>query len=322
MATELWLTSLLAGATPNATGASQAMNTSWQHSKQIGLAVITLVYGLAIGAGVGVFCATPDLHFFARLLLADVGATVLVFLASLAFSNASLYDPYWSVAPIVICVGTALGQDRVSPAGWLMLAAICFWGVRLTANWAYTFTDLSTQDWRYDHFKARYPRLFPLISFGGIMLIPTLVVYLCLLPAVQVLLEPSRVGGLTVIGFAVCLLAATLQLVADRQMHRFRRAKAGKQALIRVGLWRYARHPNYLGEILMWWGVFTTVLAQGWDWWHLGAGALANTMLFLLISIPMADRRNRAMRPGFEQYYRQTNSLLPIKVKQSTHDRL
>jgi len=46
--------------------------------------------------------------------------------------------------------------------------------------------------------------------------------------------------------------------------------------------------------------------------WWLGAGALVNTAMFVFISIPMADRRNRALRDGFDEYRRQTHSLLPV----------
>ncbi|MCL1898466.1 MAG: DUF1295 domain-containing protein [Micrococcales bacterium] len=305
------------------------MSTTWKLSKPIGLGVICLVYAATLGVGLAVFTALPGTHFFVRLLVADVGATVFIYFASLVFGNASLYDPYWSVAPVAISVGTALSQSQISPAGWLVLVAIGFWGVRLTCNWAHTFTNLATQDWRYDLFKNRFPRLFPLISLAGIMLFPTLVVYLCLLPAVQVLRQPSQSNALVVAGFTVCLVATLLQLAADRQMHRFRRNQAGQpgqagltsqgsqSALMQAGLWHHARHPNYLGEILMWWGVFAMVLAQGWTQAALGAGALVNTLMFWFISMPMADRRNRAVRLGFDDYFRQTNALLPFKFRTS-----
>jgi len=141
------------------------------------------------------------------------------------------------------------------------------------------------------------------------------VVYLCLLPAIN-FLQRSTLNALTVIGFIVCVGAATLQLVADVQMHRFQRqsVRTGNPALIRVGLWKNARHPNYLGEILMWWGVYLIMLSAAPGLWFLGVGALANTLMFLFVSIPMADKRNRQRRAGFEAYMRETNSLLPFKL--------
>ena len=196
----------------------------------------------------------------------------------------------------------------------LLLLAVWYWGVRLTCNWAYTFKNLAAQDWRYDGFKKKYPRAFQIISLFGINLFPTIVVYLCLLPGVA-FIRNSACNVATIIGFAVCVCAATFQLIADIQMHRFRRENAGKNMLIRNGLWKYARHPNYLGEIMMWWGVYIIMLSSAPGMWHLGAGALVNTLMFLFVSIPMADKRNREIRPGFDSYIKETNSLLPFKIR-------
>ena len=63
---------------------------------------------------------------------------------------------------------------------------------------------------------------------------------------------------------------------------------------MRTGLWKYSRHPNYLGEILMWWGVASMVCVACPDKWFLMSGALTNTILFLTVSIPMADNRQAA----------------------------
>lgn len=84
---------------------------------------------------------------------------------------------------------------------------------------------------------------------------------------------------------------------------------------IRDGLWKYSRHPNYLGEILMWWGVALAVLWAAPEQWYLCAGAAANTVLFLAVSIPMADKRQSA-KPGFAQYKKETRALLPLPQKQ------
>ena len=118
----------------------------------------------------------------------------------------------------------------------------------------------------------------------------------------------STVGS--VLFLCLSVGAATMQGVADIQMHTFRKRPRGP--FIRRGLWKYSRHPNYLGEILMWWGVALAVICAAPEKWYLGAGALANTVMFLTISIPMADRR-QSRKPGFAAYKKQTRILLPIK---------
>lgn len=158
--------------------------------------------------------------------------------------------------------------------------------------------------------KEKTGLFYPLINFVGIHMVPTLVVYACVLPAVYALREGLDANAASVLLLAVSLGAAVMQGIADIQMHRFRKKR--DSAFIRCGLWKYSRHPNYLGEILMWWGVGLSVVCAAPNAWWLAVGALANTVLFLAVSIPMADGR-QSRKPGFDQYKRQTRMLLPIK---------
>lgn len=271
-------------------------------------AAIALIYLIAAIAGI-LLCRHLRYVFWMNLLLADIAATVIVYLFSVFFGNASVYDPYWSVQPIVIVTAAAVIHG-LTPVRVQLLLAVWFWGVRLTGNWAYTFEGLDHQDWRYTMLREQTGPFYPFVNFLGIHLVPTLIVYGCVLPAVCVFRDPAawNLGSLL-----FCLLsvgAVVLQGTADRQMHRFRSRHTG--GLIREGLWKYARHPNYLGEILMWWGVALSAVCVMPMRWYLCAGAFANTLLFLFVSIPMADKRQSG-KPGFAEYREETRVLLPLK---------
>ena len=108
---------------------------------------IAIIYVLAAVVGIVVYRALT-LSWWLSLLIADTVATVFVFAFSLIFRNASVYDPYWSVQPSVILLAFAIGKEPMSLAT-LILPVVFFWSIRLTANWAYTFSTLEHQDWRY-----------------------------------------------------------------------------------------------------------------------------------------------------------------------------
>lgn len=277
-------------------------------SRAWSFAIITTVYIIAAATGI-VVCFFLPFDFWLNLLLADIAATVVVFLFSLIFRNASVYDPYWSVQPVVIAVAVAAG-GKMTAAGVLIIIAILVWGVRLTANWAYTFRGLEHQDWRYSSFKEKAGGFYPLVNFFGFHLMPTLVVYACVLPAAYVLREGADLNAGSVIFFAVALSATLLQGVSDFQMHRFR--KSGVGGFIRDGVWKYSRHPNYLGEIVMWWGVGLAAVCSMPQIWYLLAGALANTLMFIFISIPLADG-HQSRKAGFVEYKKATRMLLPVR---------
>ncbi|MCR4733576.1 MAG: DUF1295 domain-containing protein [Treponema sp.] len=289
------------------------------------LAVIILVYILAAFSGLWLYnFLMSDSEIVSRfsfsyqlaLLIADVAATVIIFIFSLIFRNASVYDPYWSVQPPVILafalakVKSAASPGMISSASslisWLLFAAVLFWAIRLTANWAYNFKSFEYQDWRYVMLKEKTGPAYPFINFLGIHLFPTLVVYLCVLPALTVIHEKAEFRPLCIVFILISFLAAVFQGIADIQMHKFRALGSG--GFIRSGLWKRSRHPNYACEILMWWGIgLASVFALGGKIYLL-AGALVNTLMFLFVSIPMADKR-QSRKPGFEEYKKSTRML-------------
>lgn len=279
-----------------------------KESRLASFIIVAIVYAIATAVGIFVYNAL-DLAWWLALLIADVIATVVTFIFSIFFTNASVYDPYWSVQPPVILIAFATGRE-LTALGILLIVAISFWAVRLTANWAYTFGDLTHQDWRYTMLKEKTGVFYPIINFVGIHMVPTLVVYGCILPAVYAVINGAAANAFSVIFICVSLGAATMQGIADVQMHTFRKNRT--TPFIRVGLWKYSRHPNYLGEILMWWGVALSVVCAAPDAWYLVAGAVANTVLFLAVSIPMADGR-QSRKEGFAEYKKATRMLLPIK---------
>ena len=280
-------------------------------NRSASLAVIIFVYFLAAFCGLFTYNYLTDIYSFSyqlSLFLADVIATVLVFIFSLIFRNASVYDPYWSVQPPVI-LGLALAKvDADNPLlGCLLFAAVLFWALRLTANWIYNFESFEYQDWRYVMLKEKTGKFYPFVNLMGIHMFPTCVVYLCVLPAVTAIAEKAAFHPLCLLFVILSLLSAVFQGLADVQMHRFR--ASGEGGFIRTGLWKYGRHPNYACEILMWWGIgLAGVCALGWQHWYLLAGAALNTLMFLFISIPMADKR-QSRKPGFEEYKKATRML-------------
>ena len=270
---------------------------SFKQNRVASFVIITVIYILVAIVGIAVF-RMLTFEWWLNLLIADIAATLLTFVFSVILGNASVYDPYWSVQPIVILVAFAIGK-KLTVVRVLLLAAVILWGVRLTGNWIYTFTDLTHQDWRYTMLKEKTGVFYQFINFTGIHMVPTLIVYACTLPAVYAFLHEVAWNAGSILFFGVSVGATTMQSIADYQMHRFRKQRSG--AFIRDGLWKHSRHPNYLGEILMWWGVAFSVISVFPNVWYLGIGALANTVLFLVVSIPLADRW-QSCKPKFEEY--------------------
>lgn len=277
------------------------------------LLIVAFAYFIAIVVGILSYLFIPidDGVLWLKLLVADALATTVIYIFSLIFKNASMYDAYWSVQPLVIIFCFFI-THKISVFSILALIAVFIWGIRLTINWIYTFDNLKWQDWRYTMLKEKTKVFYPVVNFLGIHMFPTIVVYSVILPIVYGIIIAPEVKVLTVVFFVIAILSVVLQGVADFQMHKYRKNKS--TPFIREGLWKYSRHPNYLGEILIWWsiGLMTTITVNVDVFYLLLLGALLNTIMFLVVSIPMADKR-QSRKEGFTQYKNETFMLLPLK---------
>ncbi|MDG4824008.1 DUF1295 domain-containing protein [Asanoa sp. WMMD1127] len=283
-------------------------------SRAWSMVVVLGAYLLAFAAAwVVVAMAPPSWHPLLIVFVADIVATILIFGMSMVLDNASLYDPYWSVAPPVVAawwVAEAPNGDGARQA--VVLALIAVWAVRLTGNWAYGWKGLHHVDWRYEHLRATRGRVpWWLVNLGGIQLMPTLVVFLGLLPVWPALAGSRPFGWLDVVATAVTAGAIALEAVADRQMHRFAAAAENRGRILATGVWRRTRHPNYLGEIAFWWGLWMFGLAAAPAWWWTVLGPVAMVVLFKAASIPLMDRRSLDRRGGYADHMREVPALLP-----------
>jgi len=281
-----------------------------KNNKILSLIIILIIYIIAGVVGYFSYINLP-FEFYWNLLIADVIATVVVFIFSLIFNNASCYDPYWSVAPMFIAVMLLITKE-LNVVRILACIAVLGWGLRLTINWIYTFDNLSWQDWRYKMLKEKNKYLYPLVNFFGIHLFPTIVVYLCILPLMFIFYYDVTLNPFVIVFFVTAILSFTMQGIADLQMHKFRNNKDA--TFNRHGLWKYSRHPNYLGEICMWFSIGLLSIFALNNYYFLIIGAFVNLCLFLFISIPLADN-HQSRKEGFEEYKRDTRMLLPIYKK-------
>jgi steroid 5-alpha reductase family enzyme len=106
-----------------------------------------------------------DAHPFREVLVAGLVSTLVIFAFSMVFSNSSFYDAYWSVAPPLIGLYFVLiGTDAAPLRQLLVFTVLLLWSVRLTANWAYGWTGLQHEDWRYENLADISGRLWWLLS--------------------------------------------------------------------------------------------------------------------------------------------------------------
>jgi steroid 5-alpha reductase family enzyme len=156
--------------------------------------------------------------------------------------------------------------------------------------------------------KEKNPKLWFVSNLFGINMMPTVLVYLGMIPAYYFIQSNADISLYNVIGFIICMASVTMQLISDTQMARHRAKKSGTN--IESGLWAYSRHPNYFGEVMFWWGLFIMTIGLAAPFVCI-AGAVAITLLFIFISIPMMERHVEAKISGYSEYKAQVSMLVP-----------
>ena len=108
------------------------------------------------------------------------------------------------------------------------------------------------KDARFDEIRGNC------LYFLGFWIYQILWVYLCMLPVIFLNGESqdAPLGTLDYISWACFGVGFFIQVIADMQKYRFRANLANKGSFCDVGLWSMSRHPNYYGEIIMWWAIF------------------------------------------------------------------
>ncbi len=274
--------------------------------------LIIMVYVAAFTVAVLCYNLFKETGVLPATLLADITATLVVWAFGMLFHNSSLYDPYWSIAPLVIFpCWMLINGSSLKTADYIYLIAVCIWGIRLTYNWAIRWHGVKHQDWRYTMFKSKSPRLWFITNLFGINLMPTFMVFLGMIPAYFGIFSNNSTGFFAWFGFVVCMGAAMIQSVSDKQMDFFKKRSSSYGNYIDEGLWCYSRHPNYFGEISFWWGIWIIQMGIAPEHWETILGPVFITMLFVFISIPMMEKHILESRPGYKQYRARVSMLIP-----------
>ncbi len=214
-----------------------------------------------------------------------------------------------SFAVLAIVLPFSGGGEPVQLAASLL---VLVWAARLGL---YLFRRILRikVDHRFDEMRDKPLR------FARFWLLQAITVAVVMLPVTYLLGrdDPPGFGPWLVAGAALWLIGLVIETVSDAQKSAFKSKKDAGERFITSGLWRYSRHPNYFGEILVWWGLFVYAVPflQGAAF-AVVIGPVFITLLLLFVSgIPLLEKSADAKfgdDPAYQQYKRRTSVLVPL----------
>lgn len=244
---------------------------------------------------------------FTLILSLVVQAVFFAFAATLKTDKVT--DLSYGLTFILMAIALFVQSGERSLAAWILASMIVAWGLRLAGYLLRRIMHMG-RDARFDGIRERFWSFFKFWLFQG------LAVWVIMLP---VTLWYARPGPWTLwmcAGTSIWLVGLAVETVADQQKFSFKRQPGAGRRWMDTGLWRYARHPNYFGELLCWWGVF--VFAAGdlgvWIWLGL-AGPIAITAILLwgtgIPPLEASARKKWGDDPEYQAYRRRTRLLVP-----------
>ncbi len=254
------------------------------------------------------------------ILITTFGATMSMMLAlwavSLAIKNASIVDIFWGAGFVVIALVAFALTDGYPPRKMLITGFALIWGFRLATHIGWR-NHGKGEDFRYQAMRKRAGGRFALVSLSTVFGLQGVLMWVISLPLqfAQLAREPARLTWLDYLGAALWLIGFSFEAIGDWQLARFKADPANKGKVMDRLLWAYTRHPNYFGDVLLWWGFFLIALATPGGWWTVISPVLVTTLLMKVSGVALLEKTLVKTRPEYHGYIRRTSAFFPLPPK-------
>lgn len=243
-------------------------------------------------------------------LLLSLGINIAMFLVAYKLQSDKLTDISYAVTFFVLALYATI-QSNASLFHIVLLVAVFLWSARLGSFLLYRVHKVG-KDSRFDAMRGSF------VKFGQFWVLQAVTVWVLMLPIIFASQFTSELSIGVWAGLTVWGLGLLIESLADIQKFTFTQNVANKGKWIESGIWKYSRHPNYFGEILVWTGVYLMViqaLPLHFALIALISPIFISTLLLFVSGIPLlekaADKRWGGSK-GYQQYKRRTSILVPL----------
>jgi len=240
----------------------------------------------------------------------------LMFVAALIRKRNDIADVGWGVGFVLVALTSLWLSGTVTPRKLLVLALVVLWGARLAVHIGMRNRG-KKEDYRYKRWRDDWGDNWILRSYLQVFLLQGFFMLLISFPIMLTMTYDVRpLGLLDLVGVVVWGIGFFFEAVGDYQLTQFLANSENKGRIMKYGLWKYTRHPNYFGEVTQWWGVFLIALSVPNGWMAI-LGPLTITFLILRVSgIPLLERPFEG-KPEWEEYKRRTSIFFPWFPKEA-----
>ena len=191
-----------------------------------------------------------DLPLVKNLILLIFSIQWISFIPAYIFQTEKFFDLIGSITYLTTVIAALYITDSGKIADYVIVLCVVIWAIRL-GSFLFMRIHKAGEDRRFREIKTNFTRFFMTWTLQGMW------VSMCLLCVLTALSSYNGIilNNVFYIGILIFIIGFIIEVVADHQKTVFRKDVNNKDKFISTGLWSYSRHPNYLGEILLWFGV-------------------------------------------------------------------
>ena len=222
-----------------------------------------------------------------------------------------LIDVVWGALFIAIAwVNVGLrAQGNILAIG--MAGLVTVWGLRLSRHILARWLRSTDEDRRYIELRRHWPKHFlTLQMYLRIYVVQALLATIISLPVIIFISSRPQFDSFVLIGAAIWAVGLAVEAIADRQLRTFLADERNRGTLMTRGLWNYSRHPNYFGEMMLWWGIGIIGLGQPYGLTGLVGPLVISGLLLFISGVPLAEKA-MASKPGWLAYKSRTSVVVP-----------
>ena len=225
-----------------------------------------------------------------------------------------LYDLTGSLTYILITLIALYNVGFTEIRAVVLASLVLIWALRL-GRFLYKRVHQDGGDGRFDDIKPKFGSFLTAWTLQGLWILFTASAAWVGMLSVT----PVAMNIYDIFGILLWLVGFLIEVVADRQKRQFR-SKNGRDKFIQSGLWRYSRHPNYFGEILLWVGIMILALPamEGWAYMSILSPIFVAWLLTQISGVPMLEARGHEKwgdDPRYQDYVSRTSCIIPRKPK-------
>ena len=238
----------------------------------------------------------------------------IVFIPSYLLSTEHFFDLTGSITFITVSILAFLMNDFKNLRQWIVLILILIWALRL-GSFLFLRIRKAGEDSRFTTIKKDFSVFFLTWNLQGLWVLFTLFGALTILTSNN----NSNFGILDIIGVLIWIIGFVIEVVSDRQKSEFKNNKSNAGQFIQSGLWKYSRHPNYFGEILIWTGmaVIGITIYSGLGWLGLISPFFVFVILNYISGVRLLEKQANerwGSNNAYQSYKQKTPVLFPYKI--------